>query len=105
MPSCRGTMPHPPRCRRANRELRVDGGTMIRDDDIMFKPQRQSSAAWDGNAARGAETQRAKLDRRSQDQIGQRLRAMYDALIEEPVPAHLASLIGQLDERHGGRSQ
>lgn len=78
---------------------------MIRDDDIMFKPQRQSAAAWDGSAGRRSESSRAKIDRKSQDQIGQRLRAMYDALIEEPVPAHLANLIGQLDERHGGRSQ
>lgn len=77
---------------------------MIRDDDIMFKPQRQSSAGWDGSTPR-AESAEAKLDRKSQDQIGQRLRAMYDALIEEPVPAHLASLIMQLDDRHGGRSQ
>lgn len=38
------------------------------------------------------------LSRRDQNRIGQQLRAMYDALREEPVPQHLQDLIRRLGE-------
>ena len=39
------------------------------------------------------------LDRHDQDHIGQQLRAMYERLLDEPVPGHLLILIARL-ERH-----
>jgi anti-sigma factor NepR-like protein len=39
------------------------------------------------------------LDREAQDHIGQQLRAMYEQLLEEPVPGHLLMLMARLERQ------
>ncbi|HVL72934.1 MAG TPA: NepR family anti-sigma factor [Beijerinckiaceae bacterium] len=45
------------------------------------------------------------LDRAIQDRIGTHLRAMYDDLVNQPVPDRFAELLGRLDrgEKEGRR--
>jgi Anti-sigma factor NepR len=40
-----------------------------------------------------------KLDRTSQQQIGQGLKRMYEGLVQTPVPDRLLGLLAQLDEK------
>ncbi len=40
-----------------------------------------------------------KLDRTTQTRIGDQLRAMYDDLMQQPVPDRFAELLGRLDQR------
>ena len=40
-----------------------------------------------------------KLDRGIQSRIGDQLRAMYDDLMQQPVPDRFAELLGRLDQR------
>lgn len=43
------------------------------------------------------------LDRGVQAQIGDKLRAMYGELVEQPVPDRLAAILAQMgDKRRGG---
>ncbi len=52
----------------------------------------------EGAAAQGPASQPgAALDRPTQGRIGEQLRAMYDDLVNQPVPGRLADLIRQLD--------
>lgn len=43
-----------------------------------------------------------KLDRGTQSRIGDQLRAMYNDLMEQPVPDKFKSLLDQLDQRKEG---
>ncbi len=44
------------------------------------------------------------LDRETQDHIGQQLRAMYEQLLEEPVPGHLLMLMARLERQNRKQS-
>lgn len=44
----------------------------------------------------------AKLDSSSQKRIGDQLRAMYDELMQQPVPDRFKELLDQLDEKGNG---
>ncbi len=44
------------------------------------------------------------LDRETQDHIGQQLRAMYEQLLEEPVPGHLLMLMARLEQQNRTQS-
>ena len=44
------------------------------------------------------------LDRETQDHIGQQLRAMYEQLLEEPVPGHLLMLMSRLERQNRKQS-
>lgn len=44
------------------------------------------------------------LDRETQDHIGQQLRAMYEQLLEEPVPGHLLRLMARLEREYREQS-
>jgi hypothetical protein len=50
-----------------------------------------------GARAAGAAPAEPALDRPTQGRIGDQLRAMYDDLLNQPVPDRLASLLRQLD--------
>ena len=54
---------------------------------IPFRPRSASAAA---------------LDRAVQARIGEQLRAMYDSLVEEPVPDRIVALLGRLDRTGEG---
>ncbi|WP_243375293.1 NepR family anti-sigma factor [Microvirga solisilvae] len=45
---------------------------------------------------------RAKLDDGSQKRIGDQLRAMYDELMQQPVPDRFKDLLDQLDKKKAG---
>jgi hypothetical protein len=55
-------------------------------------------------AERTDETDGPGLDRVIQAQIGDKLRALYGGLVEQPVPDKLAALIEQLSRPSGDRS-
>lgn len=42
-----------------------------------------------------------KLDSGSQKRIGDQLRAMYDELMQQPVPDRFKDLLDQLDKKNG----
>lgn len=42
------------------------------------------------------------LDRQIQSRIGDQLRAMYDELMQQPVPDRFADLLSRLDQRGSG---
>ena len=44
-----------------------------------------------------------KLDSGSQKRIGDQLRAMYDELMQQPVPDRFKDLLDQLDKKTGGK--
>ncbi|HZH12189.1 MAG TPA: NepR family anti-sigma factor [Microvirga sp.] len=44
----------------------------------------------------------AKLDSSSQKRIGDQLRAMYDELMQQPVPDRFKELLDQLDKKKEG---
>ena len=44
----------------------------------------------------------AKLDSSSQKRIGDQLRAMYDELMQQPVPDRFKDLLDQLDKKKEG---
>jgi hypothetical protein len=44
-----------------------------------------------------------KLDSGSQKRIGDQLRAMYDELMQQPVPDRFRELLDQLDKKNGSR--
>lgn len=45
---------------------------------------------------------KAKLDSGSQKRIGDQLRAMYDELMQQPVPDRFREILDQLDKKKGG---
>ncbi len=48
---------------------------------------------------RGALPAPPALDHHDRDHIGQQLRAMYEQLLDEPVPGHLLTLIARLERQ------
>ena len=44
-----------------------------------------------------------KLDSGSQKRIGDQLRAMYDELMQQPVPDRFKDLLDQLDKKNGSK--
>ena len=42
-----------------------------------------------------------KLNARAQAMIGQRLKAVYNDLVQEPVPEHLLQLLAELERKEG----
>jgi hypothetical protein len=44
-----------------------------------------------------------RLDSGSQQRIGDQLRAMYDELMQQPVPDRFKELLAQLDNKDGGK--
>jgi hypothetical protein len=44
-----------------------------------------------------------KLDSGSQKRIGDQLRAMYDELMQQPVPDRFKDLLDQLEKKNGGK--
>jgi anti-sigma factor NepR-like protein len=46
-----------------------------------------------------------KLDRAAQTRIGDQLRAMYDDLMQQPVPDRFKDLLDQLEKRRGQKGE
>ena len=62
------------------------------------KGKRVAAAVRDDNLSPASEP---GLDRNVQARIGDNLRAMYDDLLQQPVPDRFKDLLGQLDRRDG----
>jgi Anti-sigma factor NepR len=45
------------------------------------------------------ENRSARLDAAAEARIGRKLKAMYDQVLNEPVPDHLMDLLGKLDQK------
>ncbi|MDB5513018.1 MAG: hypothetical protein JWR08_2501 [Enterovirga sp.] len=54
-------------------------------------------------AVNGGAPEGPALDRVIQAQIGDKLRAMYTELVEQPVPDRLAAILSQLGESGGSK--
>lgn len=52
--------------------------------------------------SRSDETSEPSLDRAVQSRIGDQLRAMYDNLMQQPIPDRLSELLGRLEQGEGG---
>lgn len=46
-------------------------------------------------------TSDVRLNARAQALIGQRLKTVYDELVQEPVPEHLLKLLEELEQKEG----
>ncbi len=46
-----------------------------------------------------------KLDKATQSRIGDQLRAMYDGLLDQPVPDRFRDLLAKLDQRNEEKTQ
>lgn len=68
------------------------------------KRERHSSKAGSKQGQKDKQQQEPGLDRVIQAQIGDKLRAMYGELVEQPVPDRLAAILDQLSQP-GGRSR
>jgi hypothetical protein len=71
-------------------------GTMIDLSAFSTRPIRLA-AERSGGPERDSFSQRI-----FQDRIGRQLREMYSELMDQPVPEHLAALLGRLDEESRG---
>lgn len=52
-----------------------------------------------GRKARNGSHDGPRIDRQSQDRIGQELQAMYQELIEEPIPDRILDVLRALEAR------
>jgi hypothetical protein len=62
------------------------------------KPEARDAA----NRATGHRKGEVRLGREVQARIGQQLRAMYDEVVREGVPPHIAELVRRLSEQDDG---
>ena len=63
---------------------------------MVQKGKRLAAAARDMNVSESSEP---GLDRAIQARIGDNLRAMYDELLQQPVPDRFKDLLGQLEKQ------
>lgn len=52
----------------------------------------------------GAKPVDARTARRRQDQLGRRLRQMYDEVVGEPIPDDFLSILGKADARANSKT-
>jgi hypothetical protein len=57
------------------------------------------------DAGRANGSPEPSLDRNIQARIGDNLRAMYDGLLQQPVPDRFRDLLGQLEQQKGSKEQ
>ncbi len=72
---------------------------------MIQKGKRSTAVARDIHAEQALRASEPGLDRAIQARIGDNLRAMYDELLQQPVPDRFKDLLGQFekqrDEEHG----
>jgi hypothetical protein len=72
---------------------------------MIQKAKRSASAALQAAVPEPTPSSEPGLDRQVQARIGDNLRAMYDDLLQQPVPDRFKDLLGQLETRRGGKEQ
>ncbi|MYZ47781.1 NepR family anti-sigma factor [Propylenella binzhouense] len=70
--------------------------------DSMTGNEERDMKAAPKKIGRGASSDEAQIDPRIQTEIGKHLRAMYDDVINEPVPKHLLDLLTKLEQSRKG---
>jgi Anti-sigma factor NepR len=72
----------------------------------MIQKGKRSAAALARPSASAADQEAGPgLDRVIQSRIGDNLRAMYDELLQQPVPDRFRDLLGQLENQREGAEQ
>ena len=69
---------------------------------MVQKGTRVAAAAREADVSGSAEP---GLDRNIQARIGDNLRAMYDELLQQPVPDRFKDLLGQLEKQRDAKEQ
>ena len=69
---------------------------------MVQKGKRVAAAAREEDVSRSTEP---GLDRNVQARIGDNLRAMYDELLQQPVPDRFKDLLGQLEKQRDAKEQ
>lgn len=64
---------------------------------MKIKGREDMSGSGENDSENGAPGASGRLEEAQLDHIGVELRAMYDALLREPVPARLLDLLAELD--------
>ena len=72
---------------------------------MIQKGKRLALATRDESAAPSHAGSEPALDRNVQARIGDNLRAMYDDLLQQPVPDRFKDLLGQLDKQREAKEQ
>jgi hypothetical protein len=67
--------------------------------------QKGKSLAAAAHGANVTHSQEPSLDRNVQARIGDNLRAMYDELLQQPVPDRFKDLLGQLEKQRDAKEQ
>lgn len=67
--------------------------------------KRSAAVARDMRTEQASEASEPGLDRAIQARIGDNLRAMYDNLLQQPVPDRFKDLLGQLENSKEGKEQ
>jgi Anti-sigma factor NepR len=65
---------------------------------MIQKGKRSLAAAPEASLSTAKPTGEPGLDRAIQSRIGDNLRAMYDELLQQPVPDRFRDLLGELDK-------
>ncbi len=69
---------------------------MLRGACMAYRPPTNSERGATRHVSSGAPS----LAQQDQDHLGQQLRAMYQELLDEPVPAHFLMLIARLERQN-----
>jgi Anti-sigma factor NepR len=62
-------------------------------------PDAENPQAWDNMGRPTHRKSEVRLGREVQARIGQQLRALYDEVVKEGVPQHIADLVSRLSEQ------
>ena len=72
---------------------------------MVQKGKTLAAAAREANVSRSSGPSEPGLDRNVQARIGDNLRAMYDELLQQPVPDRFKDLLGQFEKQRGVKEQ
>ena len=75
------------------------------EDDVPRLPNASSNPVKDSSMATSSADEEVmiSLDSRAQAMIGQRLKAVYSELVQQPVPDHLLKLLEELEQQERQR--
>jgi hypothetical protein len=72
---------------------------------MINKAKSSAAAARQAHVSLSNETSEPGLDRNIQARIGDNLRAMYDELLQQPVPDRFRDLLGQFEKQRDVKEQ
>ena len=72
---------------------------------MIHKGKSLAAAAREANISQSHGSSEPGLDRNVQARIGDNLRAMYDELLQQPVPDRFKDLLGQFEQQRDRKEQ